>query len=138
SSAAKVSTVDAMTVNFMFSPWRGGWLLVALGLYPRVSAKDSSGCNRTQRKAPYRSQRTISDMVQLRIDNKRCDVALLVDAEAGERRASGRFVPERSSVEAYLLDELRRQRLNVTVVPFDAAIDPVIGELRALKPRLVF
>lgn len=67
-----------------------------------------------------------------------CDIALLVDAEAGERSSSGRFVPERSSVEAYLHDELRAQRLNVTVVPFDAAVDPVIAELRALKPRLVF
>lgn len=68
----------------------------------------------------------------------RCDIALLVDAEAGERKNNGRFVPERSSVEAYLLDELRRQRLDVTVLPFDAAVDPVISELRALKPRLVF
>ncbi|MDP1674621.1 MAG: hypothetical protein Q8L65_16095, partial [Burkholderiales bacterium] len=68
----------------------------------------------------------------------RCDIALLVDAEAGERRGNGRFVPERSSVEAYLLDELRAQRLNVTVVPFDAGVEPVIAELRALKPRLVF
>ncbi|MDP1674673.1 MAG: hypothetical protein Q8L65_16355 [Burkholderiales bacterium] len=68
----------------------------------------------------------------------RCDIVLLVDAEAGERRGNGRFVPERSSVEAYLLDELRAQRLNVTVVPFDAGVEPVIAELRALKPRLVF
>jgi len=70
--------------------------------------------------------------------NARCDIALLVDAEAGERRLNGRFVPERSSVEAYLHDELRAQRLRVTVVPFDAAVDPVIAELRALKPRMVF
>ena len=68
----------------------------------------------------------------------RCDIALLVDAEAGERSASGRFVPERSSVEAYLLDALRAQRLNATVVPFDAAVAPTIAELRALKPALVF
>jgi len=68
----------------------------------------------------------------------RCDIALLVDAEAGERRASGRFVPERSSVEAYLLDALRAQRRNVTVLPFDAAVAPTITELRALKPELVF
>jgi D-alanine-D-alanine ligase len=68
----------------------------------------------------------------------RCDIALLVDAEAGERRASGRFVPERSSVEAYLFEALRAQRMKVTVVPFDAAVDPVIAELRALKPGLVF
>jgi len=68
----------------------------------------------------------------------RCDIALLVDAEAGERRASGGFVPERSSVEAYLLDALRAQRLKVTVVPFDAAVASTIAELRALKPALVF
>lgn len=67
-----------------------------------------------------------------------CDIALLVDAEAGERRASGRFVPERSSVEAYICAALRAQRLNTVVVPFDAAVEPVITELRRLKPRLVF
>jgi D-alanine-D-alanine ligase len=67
-----------------------------------------------------------------------CDVALLIDAEAGERRKSGRFVPERSSVEAYLLEALRAQRLRVAVVPFDAAVRPTIDELRALKPPLVF
>lgn len=68
----------------------------------------------------------------------RCDVALLVDAEAGDRRASGRFVPVRSSVEAYVYDGLRALRLNVTVLPFDAAVAPTLAELRALKPRLVF
>lgn len=67
-----------------------------------------------------------------------CDVALLVDAEAGERRKSGSFVPERSSVEAYLLEALRAQRLRVAVVPFAAAVRPTIDELRAVKPRLVF
>ena len=67
-----------------------------------------------------------------------CDIALLVDAEAGERKASGRFAPERSSVEAYILEALRAQRLNTAVVPFDAAVEPVITELRRLKPRLVF
>lgn len=67
-----------------------------------------------------------------------CDIALLVDAEAGERKAGGRFVPERSSVEAYLFDELRAQRRKVAVVPFDAAVEPVIAELRSLKPGLVF
>ena len=68
----------------------------------------------------------------------RCDVALLVDAEAGERRSSGRFVPERSSVEAYVLGALRALRVRAVVVPFDAAVAPVIAELRALKPKLVF
>lgn len=68
----------------------------------------------------------------------RCDVALLVDAEAGARRTSGLFVPDRNSVEAYLLAELLAQRLAVTVLPFDAGVDATISELRALKPRLVF
>ncbi len=68
----------------------------------------------------------------------RCDIALLVDAEAGERRANGRFVPERSSVEAYLLEALRVQRFAVEVVPFVAEVTPTIAELRTLKPRLVF
>lgn len=67
-----------------------------------------------------------------------CDIALLVDAEAGELRASGRFVPARSSVEAYLCDALRARHRNVVVVPFDARVDPVITALRALRPRLVF
>jgi len=71
-------------------------------------------------------------------DEAHCDVALLVDAEAGERRNAGHFVPERNSVEAYVLAALRAQRLEVTVVPFDAAIEPTITELRNLNPRLVF
>ncbi len=69
---------------------------------------------------------------------ERCDIVLLVDAEAGERRANGRYVPERSSVEAYVLEALRALRMKVTVVPFDAAVQPTISELRVLKPELVF
>ncbi len=68
----------------------------------------------------------------------RCDIALLVDAESGERKSSGRFVPERSSVEAYVLEGLRALRLRVVMLPFDAAVAPTVAELRALKPRLVF
>lgn len=68
----------------------------------------------------------------------RCDVALLVDAEAGERKSSGRFVPDRSSVEAYVLDALRALRVRAVVVPFDVAVEPTIAGLRALKPGLVF
>lgn len=67
-----------------------------------------------------------------------CDIALLVDAEAGERKPSGHFVPERSSAEAYVLEALRAQRVKVVVVPFDAAVEPTITELRTLKPQLVF
>ena len=72
----------------------------------------------------------------------RCDVALLVDAEAGERRVAGRyagrFVPDRSSVEACVLEALRALRVRAVVVPFDAAVAPTVAELRALKPKLVF
>lgn len=68
----------------------------------------------------------------------RCDIALLVDAESGERRSSGSFVPERSSVEAYVLEGLRALRLQVVMLPFDAAVALTVAELRALKPRLVF
>lgn len=69
---------------------------------------------------------------------RRCDVALLVDAEAGERRRHGLFVPERSSVEAYLLRELQSQGLSAMMLPFEAGVDATIAALRALKPRLVF
>jgi D-alanine-D-alanine ligase len=68
----------------------------------------------------------------------RCDVALLVDAEAVDRRRTGTYVPDRNSVEAYLLAELRMQGLQVSILPFQAGADATIGELRALKPRLVF
>lgn len=101
-------------------------------------AEDSSGGSGTQRVGARPAAGYNFGMAQPKIDDRRCDIALLVDAEAGERRTSGRFVPERSSVEAYLLETLRAQRLNVIVVPFDAAVEPVIAELRALKPRLVF
>lgn len=68
----------------------------------------------------------------------RCDIVLLVDAEAGVRKSHGDFVPDRSSVEAYLLAELRRQGFQVVVVPFEAAVDAALAELRSLKPGLVF
>ena len=81
-------------------------------------------------------------MARSQTDNRHCDVALLVDAEAGERRVSGRyagrFVPDRGSVEAYVLEALRALRVRAVVVPFDAAVAPTIAELRALKPGLVF
>ena len=67
-----------------------------------------------------------------------CDVALLADAEAVDRRRHGGFVPERSSVEAYLLKELRSQKLHAVMLPFEAGVEATIAALRALKPRLVF
>ncbi|MFN9489734.1 MAG: hypothetical protein ACK59Y_08155 [Betaproteobacteria bacterium] len=69
---------------------------------------------------------------------RRCDVALLVDTEAGERRRHGLFVPERSSVEAYLLRELQSRGHSAVMLPFEAGVDATIAALRALKPRLVF
>ena len=68
----------------------------------------------------------------------RCDIVLLVDAEAVDLRKSGLYVPDRSSVEAYLLAELRSQGLQVTALPFVAGVEATIATLRALKPRLVF
>ncbi len=77
-------------------------------------------------------------MARPKIDNKRCDIALLVDAEAGEHKSSGCFVPERSSVEAYVLGALRALRVHAVVVPFDAVVEKTIAGLRVLKPGLVF
>lgn len=68
----------------------------------------------------------------------RCDIALLVDAETGVQRASGEFVPDRNTVEAYVLTVLREQHENVVVVPFDPAIRPTRERLRELSPRVVF
>jgi D-alanine-D-alanine ligase len=68
----------------------------------------------------------------------RCDIALLVDAEAVDRRRSGHYVPDRNSVEAYLLAELRAQGLRADILPFQSGVEATITELRALKPRLVF
>lgn len=109
----------------------GGW-------HDVKRAEDSSGPRALQRVSGSPVAGYNSGMAQHGIDKKRCDVALLVDAEAGERKTNGRFVPERSSVEAYVLAALRAQRLNVTVVPFDATVQPTITELRMLKPALVF
>lgn len=68
----------------------------------------------------------------------RCDMVMLVDAEAGVRKSHGDFVPDRSSVEDYLLAELRQQGYQVVVVPFEAGVDAALAELRSLKPKLVF
>jgi len=68
----------------------------------------------------------------------RCDVALLVDAETGERTVDGRFLPERGGVEAQVLHVLKSQHRRVAVVPFGAAALDPFDELRELRPRLVF
>lgn len=69
---------------------------------------------------------------------KRCEVAVLVDAEAGERRRSGLFVPDRHSVEAYVLQGLKSLGLQAMMLPFNAAVQPTIDELRRLDPDVVF
>jgi len=71
-------------------------------------------------------------------DKTRCDVAVLVDEEVGERDASGRFAVERGSMEAHVLHALAASSLQVCVVPFDPAITPTVEVLRRLEPRLVF
>jgi D-alanine-D-alanine ligase len=69
---------------------------------------------------------------------RRCDVAVLIDVESGERAASGSFVPDRGSTEAHVLRCLRGQHARVEVVPFEADITTTVTALNALKPRLVF
>ncbi len=67
-----------------------------------------------------------------------CDVVLLVDIETGARDASGRFVPDRGSVEAQVLHALNARHRRVRVAPFDPVAGTTTGELRALRPRMVF
>jgi len=69
---------------------------------------------------------------------KRCDVALLVDKEVGERRRDGRFVVDRGTMEAYILGCLGARYRNITVVPFDQSVIDTIRTLHELKPRIVF
>jgi D-alanine-D-alanine ligase len=68
----------------------------------------------------------------------RCDIALLIDQEAGHRGRKGVFVPDRNSVEAYLLAELSARHGRVVVVPFETDVSATVAALAALKPRLVF
>ena len=63
---------------------------------------------------------------------------MLVDAEAGERRRSGLFVPDRHSVEAYVLQGLKSLGLQAMMLPFNAAVQPTIDELRWLDPDVIF
>ena len=68
----------------------------------------------------------------------RCEVALLVDEETGTRLQSGRFAPDRGSMEAHILKCLQAQHKTVVVVPFNPGVTETIAALRALKPGLVF
>ena len=70
--------------------------------------------------------------------HQRCDVAMLVDAETGERNRSGRFVPDRGSMEQRVLESLRARYRRVAVVPFGPDIVATLTELRKLRPRIVF
>jgi D-alanine-D-alanine ligase len=73
-----------------------------------------------------------------RPDADRCTIALLVDEETGARLKSGRFVPDRGSVEARIHACLTERYGRVAVVPFTSDIVATIQELRALEPALVF
>jgi D-alanine-D-alanine ligase len=69
---------------------------------------------------------------------RRCDIAILVDDEVGERNVDGDFVLERGTMEWQVVQALGAQRGELRVVPFDARITPTIDALRELRPRLVF
>jgi len=63
---------------------------------------------------------------------------MLVDAENGERRASGSFVVDRSSMEDHVCKALRARYARVTAVPFGPDIAATLAELKKLRPRVVF
>ncbi len=63
---------------------------------------------------------------------------MLVDEEVGEHDRQGRFVVERGSMEAQVVQALAYPRRKICIVPFAPAVTPTIEALRALKPRLVF
>jgi len=67
-----------------------------------------------------------------------CNIVLLVDEETGTRLKSGRFVPDRGSVEAHVLARLTERYGAVTVVPFTRDVVATIQALRDIEPDLVF
>jgi D-alanine-D-alanine ligase len=77
-------------------------------------------------------------MTRRKTNSQRCDVAMLVDEENGERNKSGRFVLDRCGMEAHVLNALRARYLRVAVVPFGPDIVATLTELRKLGPRIVF
>jgi D-alanine-D-alanine ligase len=77
-------------------------------------------------------------MAQRKVRSGRCDVAMLVDDESGERSKSGRFVLDRSCMEAHVLNALRPRYKRIAVVPFGPHIAATLAELTKLKPRIVF
>jgi len=77
-------------------------------------------------------------MIRRKSKKDSCEVAILVDEEAGTLLKSGRFVPGRGSMEAHLLKCLHAQYRNVAVVPFASGVVATIEALRALRPSIVF
>jgi D-alanine-D-alanine ligase len=77
-------------------------------------------------------------MAQRRLKSERCDVAMLVDAENGERKKSGRFVLDRASMEEHVYNALKPRYRCIDVVPFGPDIGATLAELKALRPRMVF
>jgi len=73
-----------------------------------------------------------------RRNNVSCGIAMLVDAETGHRSRSGKFVPDRGSVEAYVLRALRSRYRDTEVVPFGPSVYETIAELRRLSPQMIF
>lgn len=71
-------------------------------------------------------------------DGDYCNIVLLVDEETGARSKSGRFVPDRGSVEARIQAYLLERYGSVRVVPFRRDVAATIQELRTLEPDLVF
>ncbi len=63
---------------------------------------------------------------------------MLVDAETGERNRTGRFVPDRGSMEQQVLGSLCARYRRVAVVPFGPDIVATLTELRKLRPQIVF
>ncbi|MDB5809986.1 MAG: D-alanine--D-alanine ligase [Betaproteobacteria bacterium] len=77
-------------------------------------------------------------MAQRKTKNNRCDVAILVDAENGERNQRGRFVLDRASMEEHVFNALRAHYRNISIVPFGPDIAATLAELKTLKPRMIF
>jgi D-alanine-D-alanine ligase len=65
-------------------------------------------------------------------------IVLLVDEETGTRLKSGRFVPDRGSVEARVHARLVEYYGDAKVVPFTRDLVATIEELRSADPDLVF
>ena len=77
-------------------------------------------------------------MARRKIKREFCEVAMLVDAETGERRQSGRFAPDRGSMEQRVYEVLSARYSGVTVVPYGPDIVATLRELESLRPRIVF